>query len=193
MKAFLFLYPVNEYFEICLQQCQRDFTKNHYNHERINDIIDARYRQKGYAIHWLLFSAAGDSKKPDLSTISNCIKTSKKDIFLTAGVSFEEHAKGKKYPDPAFILAQIPNLTELALGGFHQWDCVDRLAEYAHQNNMPTFVDEDTTELFFVRTSLCGPIPLVRETLTLEDLGINKQMMKFAKEARKNKPWFIQA
>ena len=196
MKAFLFLYPIKEYFEVCLETHQRAFERNNYDPRRINDIINARYRQRGYSIHWLLFSTDEDSKKPDLSIASDYITICEEDTILTAGISaidyFRESSLGLKNPDSAFILAQMPDLTELVLGGFHQLDCVDKLAEYVYQKGIPIFVDEDTTELFFARTSLCGDIPLVRETFTLADLGISKNMMELAKEMRKGKPWVTQ-
>jgi len=196
MKAFLFLYPIRKYFEVWLKKHQRAFEENNYDQRRINDIINARYRQREYSIHWLLFSTDEDSKKPDLSMVSDYITICKEDTIIVAGISardyFGESSLGLKNPDPSFILAQIPNLTKLVLGGFHQWDCVNKLAECAYQKGIPVFVDEDTTELFFATTYLCGDIPLIRETFTLADFGISKNMMEFDRKMRRDKPWFTQ-
>lgn len=192
MKVFLFLYPVRQFFSDRIETSPPALREGNHNPGRISDIIDARYRQRGYAINWLMFSTNEDPEKPDLSIVSSYIKICEEDTILVAGVSFKEHLIGEKYPDPLFILAQIPDLTELVLGGFHQWDCVDKLAQCAHQRGILTLVDEDTTEMFFARTFLCGEVPLIRGGFTLSDLGIREDMIEFARAARENKPWFVQ-
>lgn len=192
MKNYLFLYPIKEYFDYLIKNWYNDeLSKSVKKPEYLNDIIDARYRNEGYLINWLLFSSVENPLKPDLSIISPIIKIHRKDEILVAGISFEEHIKNKKYPDPNYILNQINDVTRLVLGGFHQNDCVDKLAEATYQKGIDTFVDEDTTELFFPRISL-NEIPLKRKKWTLKDLGIIPSLIEITQESRKDRPWLVQ-
>ena len=189
MKAFLFLYPIEKYFERSLKMNRIAFMEDNNFPKRINEIIDARYRQKGYRINWLMFSTDYDSTKPDLFSVSKYIIINQEDNVLTAGISFIEE---KIYPDIDFILSQIPGLTELVLGGFHSSDCVEKIAKYVYRKGIQVIVDEDTTDLFFSITSLCGEIPLIRNSLTLDDLGISEVYAEFVIEERSKKPWLVQ-
>ncbi len=99
--------------------------------------------------------------------MSKDIFISKQDTVIANNVPFNSfyNSIGNKRPDLALIFKQIPEkITNLVLGGFHQWDCVDSLAEYAYAKKIPVVVDEDTTEVFFDRTIKYGPIPLIRKT-----------------------------
>ena len=191
MKIFLFLYPIKQYFKSEINNSFL-FRKKNHDPKRINSIINARYREKGYQMAWLMFSDPNEALRPDISSVSDYVEILKDDIIIVSGVSFEKHLKEKKYPEYVFILAQMPHTTELVLGGFHQWDCVDKLAEHAYRSKISTRVDEDTTELFFLSTVLKGEIPLIRKKFTLKDMGINNQWLIFAKKARRGKPWFLQ-
>ncbi|MGM5488181.1 MAG: hypothetical protein ACQESG_04495 [Nanobdellota archaeon] len=42
----------------------------------------------------------------------------------------------------------------LRLGGFHLWDCVERVAKRAYNRGLDVLVDEDLTELFTSRMQL---------------------------------------
>lgn len=196
MKVFLFLYPINYYFDSCLVDYLKPFENANNNFRRINDIIDARYRQRGYKVFWLMFSKENNPQEPDLSTISSYIRIDEKDSIIACGVSFDVHVKKKEYPDPEFVFNQIPGITELVVGGFHQWDCVDKIAEYAcfgyppFEKDIPVIVDEDTTDYFFSRTSSCGDIPLIRKKITSEDLGLNGLEIGLHRKMREGKPWF---
>lgn len=57
---------------------------------RFNKIIDARYRQKGYRVYWLLFGMEGNPGKPDTSMLDTRIKILKKDRIISLGVSFDD-------------------------------------------------------------------------------------------------------
>jgi hypothetical protein len=160
------------------------------NFRRINDIIDARYRRRDYKIFWLMFSKEDSPQEPDLSIVSNYIKINEEDFILAAGVSFDTHINEKKYPEPEFIFSQIPEITELIVGGFHQWDCVNKIAKHAYEKRIPVLVDEDTTELFFERTRLFGDIPLIRENTLPEDLGLEGLKIGLYRKMREGKPWF---
>ncbi|MFC1663802.1 hypothetical protein ACFL0A_01625 [Patescibacteria group bacterium] len=142
-----------------------------------------------------MFSKENGSKDPDLSSLAiNHIRMKHGDTVIASGISFKTHTEKSKYPDPEFIICQIPELTEIILGGFHQWDCVDKLASYAYQKGVVTFVDEDTTELFFSRTTVLGDIPLIRKKLTPKEIGFNRRGLELElfRKLRKDKPWFVQ-
>ena len=139
-----------------------------------------------------MFSKEDGSKDYDLSIASRYIRRQEGDRIIASGISFKTHTEKFEYPDPEFVLKQIPSLGILVVGGFHQWDCVDKLAEHAFRKGIPTFVDEDTTETFFERTSNLGDIPLIREEITFEDLGLKDLKIGLFRKMREDKPWFIQ-
>jgi hypothetical protein len=129
---------------------------------RLNEIIRTRYREKDYKIIWLLFGQENEPNKPDKNLLADWVTIKPEDSIISVGVSFKEHTQQRKYPNLEFIFGQISNLTEIVLGGFHQWDCVSKLASYAYNLRLPVKVDEKTTEMFFLLTNLLGPLPLIR-------------------------------
>lgn len=193
MKIFLFLYPIREYVDACLDQTF--FLQNGYKPERFGRLIDARYRKRGYNIVWVLFSDQQDVTKPDLSQISEIFQIKQGDQIISCGVSFELHCSKWIYPDPKGILSHLPDgIEELAVGGFHQWDCVDKIARCAYDNGTPTRVDEDTTQFFFHITSTEGQIPFIRRRSTLRKsfARFGEHWVELARKSRKAKPWFEQ-
>lgn len=191
MDQYLFLFPIEEYFKSYLRD-NRIFNLPGHPSELVK-IIDARYRNKGYGINWLLFSQKKDLSKPDLSQVPECINIQKQDGILVAGVSFDDHVSKKVYADSDYVLDQLLVHKRLVVGGFHQFDCVDRLARRSYERGVDTFVDEDTTNLFFMSRRI-QEIPLIRERWSLKELGMNEGLfLKIAKENRKDKPWFVQS
>ena len=200
------MYPIGRFFDFLVARYYKAFSDNNSNPRRINDIINDRYRKRGYKIYWLMFSDRNDYRKPDLSQASRFIKISKKDIVIAAGISYKNLVIDKKYPEPSFILSQVKHLTKLAIGGFHQWDCVDKLARFAYYQGIPTFVDEDTTEMFFEKSTLSGEIPLYRKQKILLGTGKKKRFAKIIEKVfcvteqeieniiqeRKERPWLRQ-
>ena len=100
------------------------------------------------------------------------------------------HISKKLYADPDYVLDMIPHPDRLVVGGFHQWDCVNTIAEASFRRGNKTFVDEDTTEMFFSRTSSKGKIPLEKEERS--GIGTNDEITEIEQMLRKNKPWLIQ-
>src|SRR3989338_10455034 len=129
MRRFLFLYPIREYVDREVTDAHDDLSAL----ERLNEIIDARYRQFGYQINWLLFSVGGRPNIPDLSLLDPRIKIHETDRIISAGLSRERHRK-YIYPSCKKILVQLNPASELVVGGFHQTDCVDKIARAAHSN-----------------------------------------------------------
>lgn len=204
MKVFLFLYPIREYFEEGIVGiAMRQFTEKGLRVERLSELVAARYRQTGYSVYWALFSVDGCPLLPDFSRLARQVVVSEWDVFLASGVSFREHVTREVYPDPAIVLSQLPvRVDRLVVGGFHQWDCVDKVARAASESGISTLVDEDTTELFFIRTNLFGEVPLIetdadRRRVLLrnfenEEDSEDKLMLRIQRDRRKDKPWFFQ-
>lgn len=187
-RQYIFLYPTREYFESMLKFCKTFYIEGH-SADKLNDIINSRYRSRGYGINWLLFSDEDDPEKPDTKGLSSYIKVGKDDGILNAGVSFGKHVSEELYADNDFILDQLPAHKELVIGGFHQADCVDKLAACSYLRGVKTFVDEDTTEMFFWRETFRG-IPLTREKWRLGDL-VSEELYDDIRESRKEKPWLV--
>lgn len=190
MKIFLFLFPIEIYVEVSMTYSTL-FSQKGLSVNRLNQIIDARYRQNGYEIYWVLFPQLNEPAKPNWSILSKHIRVAQNDKVVVASVNSAL---------PEVVLSQLPaEIEKLVVGGFHQWDCVNRVAEAAYRGGIDTFVDEDTTELFFVHSSAVGEIPLLRPNPSLSGFMKNglvaaefKWLLGFARDERKNKPWFTQ-
>ncbi len=182
MQAFLFLYPLAAY----LGESKRYSTRA-INY--LNEIIHARYRKQDYQVIWLTFSR-NDRSSPDRSILSRKIRILPQDKIISCGKNWAHFRLHRDYPDQNYILDQLPpGIERLVIGGFHQWDCVDRVASVAWQRDHKAFVDEDTTDLFFLDFR---NIPLIRTDWSLKALGVTENMMQLAREARADKPWFVQ-
>ena len=168
----------------------RTFEREGHHPAELIRIIGARYRNNGYEINWLLFSQECELKKPDLTTVPSYWEI-KDDRILVAGVSFKKHLSEKVYADSNYVLDQLPPHQKLVIGGFHQGDCVDKVARTSYQRGIETFVDEDTTELFFGKQAF-GGVPLVRERWGLRELGVSDRDYEWVKEQRQGKPWLTQ-
>jgi len=160
------LFPVKECFDECIDIHRKGFEEINQKPENvigyINNLIDVRYRNKCYGINWLLYSLGKNCSKPDLSRISSYVKIHREDKILVAGISHEKHRKERDCLNPDYVINQIPNPERLVIGGFHQSSCVDKVAEASYKRGVETFVDEDTTELFFPK--MCQEkIPLERK------------------------------
>ena len=187
-KAFLFLYPINEYFKSSISLSRNPDPQP----SKINKIIDSRYRQNGFRIFWVMFADPSDLEKPDLSRLSKHIKPAERDRFISCGITFENHINNKKYPNPKFIFVQLPRgIKGLVVSGFHQGDCVNKVARAAYRIGAPTFVEEDATELFFWNNQPSRRIPLIRETHRLLEEDYHPEVINLARILRKNKPWFF--
>ncbi len=201
MKKFLFLYPTRTY----LDQEILNISKKLSAVKRLNEIIDARYRSSGYQIYWLLCCAKNTPMIPDVSLIDHRINIYGTDIIISSGI--REKDIGYIYPSCEGILAQLNPVSELVLGGFHQIDCVDRVARAAHHNGLVVTVDEDTTDQLFTTINIKRKLPPIRRTwkeyghdfLSLLEGMRNKfshEEVNFGiqkhRAERKSKPWLVQ-
>ncbi len=192
MDQYLFLFPTKPFISSSLESSA--FERKGHGPCELFELIDERYRKADYAINWVLFSKDDNLSEPDLCQIPDYVKFHKKDNILNAGVSFESHISKKIYADPEYVLSQLPSHKKLVLGGFHQWDCVDRIAKRSYERGVETFVDEDTTDLFFGKRAH-HDIPIKREKWDLEALGLDGSpcyVVGFARKSREGKPWFVQ-
>ena len=159
-------------------------------------IIDARYRERGYRICWLLFGTEDSPEKADMAKLEkDIVIIHPEDSILSCGVSLRRHKQEKIYPDPEFIFAQLPpRIDTLIIGGFHFADCVGRVAAVAYRKRYGyVWVDEDVTDYFFTYTVLGGEIPLIREEYPALDelVGFGDWREKAVRE-REGKPWLRQ-
>jgi len=87
---------------------------------------------------------------------------------------YDENGKEKqvfnlRYPSELYLLAQLGNVDELVVGGYHYSSCVKRVAEAALNNGINTLVDLDLTDLFF---NLYNE----KDYLDIENYDLNKFM-----------------
>ena len=134
---------------------------------------------------------------PATNEADSIFKIMPEDITLASGITHTELLR-KNYPNPDSILKNFPADCELVLGGFHLCDCVDRIAEKAHQNGMNVFIDEDTTDGFFPRIKQFGNVPVQRDIriypTPLSELRKRMSPEKLVEflEASRQKPWLSQ-
>lgn len=195
MKVFLFLYPIEQYFTSTSNaHVLRRIRQRGLSVSYLNDIIHERYRKEKYQVVWMLFGNLTDIRIPDRSSLSHYIHTQDGDIFVSSGVAYEGTAGHQ--PNPEFVLSQLPSkITHLVLGGFHQWDCVDKMGRFAYELRIPVIVDEDTTDHFLLAMSRFGKIPLLRPLHAAVDNVMKKNGLatrEMIVQQRSEKPWFAQ-
>ncbi len=187
MDQLIYLYPIPEYFDFDLKHRSKKFKEEYKG--KLNRCIDLRYRKKGFQVNFALF---------DDHSISDMIRIYKKDRIIRVGLSFNEHTTQVNgeypYPNQDFILDQLGDIDHLRVAGFHIWDCVEKLAERAHQRGIDVLVDEDLTNIFRARIQDEGfredIYPSYDPGRDAELLG--KNFKRYFLEARKNKPWLWQ-
>lgn len=185
---YLFLYPIEDYFDSMIH-AYGSFLMGKYSPRRMDEIISARYRDACYGMNWLMFGLDNDPDEPDMSRVSQYIKIRDEDSVLCAGISFKTQVGQKKYASSKRVLDQLPAHERLVLGGFHCYSCVEKVARVSYRHGVETFVDEDTTDLFFPRTVCCGELPLDR-TLTLAEIfKDNPDLLTDVMKQRKKTPW----
>lgn len=148
---------------------------------RLNACIDTRYRRNGFAINYAIF---------DGSSVSDLIELQKSDRVIEVGLDFKTHTTKMPdgecpYPDQDDILNLLDGVRILRIGGFHMWDCVERLARRAYERGVDVMVDEDLTEFLGIRLS--DPDFRIDRYPTYKPRGDPYFM-----EARRGKPWLWQ-
>lgn len=195
-KEFLFLYPIEKYarHSIAYDMFQ-NYPEKGKSLTKLDEIIVARYRNKGFGVSWLLFQTPDGL--PDISDLMTCVSYEREDRFVLSGTTFQEATRpiNPLYANPQHVINQLQGVKKLVLGGFHQNDCVDKIARHAHEQGIDTFVDEDTTEFFFGREFFHG-IPLVRRKWTWKALGKRDKILadpyQIIRRHLDGRPWFTQ-
>jgi hypothetical protein len=200
MKAFLFLYPIAEYF-------QRENAPSKVI-KRLNELIQHRYRRRGYQVFWLLCSQEGNSKEPDRVLVDHRVKIEKNDRIICCGLP-RSRTKFGNYPSPSYIVNLVSvDPCEIVVGGFHQNDCVRRIARAAHKKAYSVRVDEDTTDQLFTNWRVTGELPpLVRSPQNYANFFRNSileacraigsdrllydKAIRLHRQERRRQPWLV--
>lgn len=220
-KQFLFLYPIEEYFDFDIgngaygyyandkfmhqpfvKQLKTAKTKEEKEKIKaeakqamkagfrkvfsryINDCLNQRYRQKGFAINFAVFKG---------HKVSDVLNPNSNDNIFEVPIDFKTHCSQKKYPNSDFLLdSLVGSTTHLRVCGYHLWDCVDRVAERAYNRGIHVLVDEDLTELFEYRFRQpdfkIGTYPSFNPHNQSGGEGYFEMFM----DCRKSKPWLWQ-
>lgn len=198
MKLVLILFPIQPYIDHPIYPARSPAEKGEYAIV-YQQLIAKRYPD--FQRVWVMFSEPESLEKPDLSQLWPGIEIKKNDIVIPAGITFEHHCQKKIYPDPATILAACPEpIKKLIIGGFHFYDCVEKLAEFSYRKGIDVLADDDLSEYFFYVSRGDGIFPLISnfpDTLKESLLRLkpnNHFSARFAEivRPRENKPWLIQ-
>jgi len=199
MKSVLVLYPIQPYVNELMFPV---FSEIDIKYAKIYQrLISKRY--SGFQLIWIMFSEPQSSNKPDMSQLWQGISIKKDDIVWSCGISFDKHCKKQLYPDSKTILDACPQpIEELVIGGFHFWDCVERVAKYAYEHGINVSVDDDLTEFFFYKVKNCKGIPSSSCIPLLREKSIKKDRKRFiegghnllehVREVRRRNPWLLQ-
>lgn len=190
MKEFVFLYPIPEYIETSMQNSGMegngpDRFRRKYK-KTLNTSIDQRYRQKGFGVNYVVF---------DGHAVSDAIELQASDRIINAGMDFKTHITKQSngeyaYPNPDKILDQLGNTDTVRIGGFHLWDCVERLAQTAHKRGLDVLVDEDLTEIFGMMIQ--NPNFRTDTFPSYDPKKAGKAVFDIFMQARKTRPWLWQ-
>jgi hypothetical protein len=199
MDHYLFVFPHKAYLDFewknnkdAMQSKARGITPAY-----LNDIIHARYRKKGFTVNWLLFGNNDEPWDPALGGVSPWLHIEQDDRVLCAGITYYEMTTSDFDEKMDFasspVIANLPKLERLVLGGFHQDDCVEKVAKAAHSRGIDVRTDEDTTQFFFSTTALYGRIPLRRrKPWPHAGLYKNPRCLEDIREHRATRPWLHQ-
>ena len=113
---------------------------------KLNECINLRYRNTGFDIVYVLL---------DGEPLSDIIEPHAEDRAIYVGMDATTHRTKMAdvtypYPNQDYILNQLGLTNHLRIGGFHVWDCVEKLAKRAHERRIDVLVDEDLTDLFVI-------------------------------------------
>ena len=187
MKYFLLLYPIREYIEVFLGGFPPSVVKR--TERQFRTLVRERYRRQGFRIALVFFSSAQDPTYPDVNQKWEGISIHQEDVLVPAGVDFKTHCQKHIYPKESAILSFLqPPIEELVIGGFHFWDCVEKMARYAFKQGIPVSVDEDLTELGMGLRR----IPISRkESLRQFVEQVPGYLRELIEDKRKTRPWLL--
>ena len=199
MRAFVFLFPLMPFFENMWYG--RPVKRAEYRQllSRLNRLVTVRYRRAGYQIFWVFPSLPRAEGLPDYTLRTPGLRQLKGERALVTNVSYAQMRRRGQQPHWPDLLMQLPDRpSRLVVGGFHSTDSVEKFAAYSYQQGIPTYLDEDTTELFFVRMRLDGSVPLQRprraaaaytRRVSRRGLPMDQLSLDCLREQRKRRPW----
>lgn len=151
-KVFLYMYPIKEYTNMFLFYDDKSYDEMGVPRPLpvLNKAIDERYRKNGYEVYFLIYpdrELFGLEKHAEDNVVYS-------NIFFDESSAVDADGKEKKdfvpeYTDEKFVLAQIGDIDELVVGGYHAMDCVRKMAEVAFNYGIKSLVDIDLTDIFF--------------------------------------------
>lgn len=186
MKQFLFMYPIDTYFDIESDEHKAGVNTRKY-FRIFNNCINERYRSRGFTVNFAVF---------DDKNVDKRIKVLENDRIVKVGVTLQNYFSNKGYPDSDFILNQLnlKDIEHLRVAGFHIWDCVERVAQRAYERGIDVLVDEDLTNIFASRVTHPKfrtdkyPTFELKNAPTLDREWFAEAFL----EARRGKPWMFQ-
>ena len=197
MKSIIILYPIQEYVDALIDSRELPEIKEKYI-SIYQNLIHQRYPD--FQLIYVMFSENENPENPNMSQLWQGISIEEKDIIGACGISLSQHCQEQIYPNPEKIIDLCPcPIDELVIVGFHLWDCVEKIAEYAYKQGIKVMVDEDLTEVFFgkvinnrgIPSSSC--IPLLREESIEKDrrefMESSPCLLELTRNSRKEKPW----
>ena len=131
-KAFILLFP------------QKEYLGEETDIQLFNDCIKQRYLNNNYDFIVVRYRGS------DLGIVG--IKPT---YVIDANISFKESSpyttKDWKYADFEYIANQVPikNYNQIVIGGFHCFDCVEKLASQIYKTTKNVIIDSDLTEMFW--------------------------------------------
>lgn len=131
LKKLLFLYPIKEFFWYKPEE--------QYLIKLMDIIINERYRNKGYEVNFLVY---GD-REVDYLTVKQNDKVLKSDVKisgLTSGMQIP-------YTNNNLIQKLLGPVNELVVCGFHEIDCVRKVARHFYDLGIDTLVDIELTDI----------------------------------------------
>tara|TARA_Y100000034_G_scaffold120788_1_gene164152 strand:- start:129 stop:704 length:576 start_codon:yes stop_codon:yes gene_type:complete len=184
-KSFIFLYPQQEIFDYELRGKDNCYVGAYKG--ALNKCIGLRYRAKGFSINFAIL---------DDCAVSDLILLRDSDHVLRVGMDSVTHrteVDGRfLYPDSDYVLDQLGDVNRLVVGGFHAYDCCDKLAERAHFRSMDSLIDEELTQFFqlsFMDLDFRYDVyPSVNPGKNMR----GDELWEYFLERRRNKPWLIQ-
>ena len=191
----MYLYPISLYWEYEVREHAPFLAISGASPGKLNDLVATRYRDKGYRVVWVFFGKPSRLTQPYRANQSEWVRIHSDDKVISAGITLCQMTSQQPpvYPDSLKILESLgESVEEFIVGGFHLADCVDKLAQAAHNAGIRTWVDEDCTEAFF---SSVDRIPLDWHPSQgtwwfLEELP--ESLRRICIENRRQKPWLAQ-
>ncbi len=180
-RAFILLFPQKEYLS--------EVTDT----QSFNDCIRLRYLNNDYDFIVVKY------RESDLGIVNL-----KPDYVIDADITFEQSSpyttKEWKYADFSYIAGKMPSIeySQIVVGGFHCFDCVEKLANQIYKTNKNVIIDSDLTEMFWnVLTfqkdwdiSTFKPEQKLERVLSV-DRFTPSNMLKTIKERYENPIWGI--